>query len=494
MQFSPIKSMPLKTECDVLVLGKFKDKGLVGELGRADKLLKGALGTALASEKFEGEEGKTLMLHTLSRLKAPRLLLVGLGDSKELSTDTVRKAAIAAAKRIAPAGGRPLISLGTGPVDGLVSALTEGFMLGAYSFDKYKSKDGDSEPTSIPKIDGIMVRAEKTTSAEFNDGVRTGRSLAESINFVRDIVNEPPVYLTPTRLAHYAEEIASEGGLKIEVLEKEDMYAMGMNGILAVNKGSSEPPKFIHMTYKPTGRSTRTVAIVGKGITFDSGGLSLKPAESMRTMKMDMSGAGTVLGAMKAISTLKPRCTVHALISSTENMTGGSAYKVDDVIRAMNGKTIEVFNTDAEGRIVLADALSYAVELKVDEIVDLATLTGACIVALGGYTAGLMGNDPALMNKIKESASRAGEKVWELPMDPELRPQIKSELADIKNTGSRWGGAITAAMFLENFVDKTPWVHIDIAGPAYIEKGGAFYPKGGTGFGVRTIVNYLLGG
>jgi leucyl aminopeptidase len=306
------------------------------------------------------------------------------------------------------------------------------------------------------------------------------------------MVNEPPVYMTPSRLADIASVIAGEGGMKCEIFDLDEIKRRGMEGLAAVSKGSSEPPRFIHLSYEPHKKPRATLAVVGKGITFDSGGLCLKPADSMRTMKMDMAGAAAVLGIMKAIARLKPPVKVHGLISSCENMTGPGAYKPDDVIRAYNGKTIEVINTDAEGRIVLSDALSYAVHLKVDEIIDLATLTGACMVGLGTYTAGLMGNNQKLIDRIKKAADSAGEKIWQLPMDEELRPEIKSEVADMKNAGSRWGGAITAAMFLENFVGDTEWAHIDIAGPAYNEKESTWNPKGGTGFGVRTLVSYIM--
>ncbi|MGH7890145.1 MAG: leucyl aminopeptidase, partial [Thermodesulfobacteriota bacterium] len=326
----------------------------------------------------------------------------------------------------------------------------------------------------------------------FNQEVEFERAISDATNFARDLINEPPIVLTPARLADFAREIAAEGKLQCEIFERDEMEKRGMGGLIAVSLGSEEPPKFIHLTYEPRKKPTKTVAVVGKGITFDTGGLCIKPRDSMRTMKMDMSGAACVLGVMKAITKLNPSVRVHGLISATENMPGGKAYKPDDIIRALNGKTIEVIDTDAEGRIVLSDALSFAVELKVDEIVDLATLTGACIVALGNYTAGLMGNNERLIEKIIKAAKLAGEKVWQLPMDDELRKDIESDVADVKNVGNRWGGAITAAMFLEKFVGDTPWAHLDIAGPAFMERGGDWYPKGGTGFGVRTIIRYLL--
>ena len=273
------------------------------------------------------------------------------------------------------------------------------------------------------------------------------------------------------------------------------MKKNGMEAILAVARGSKQPPKFIHMRYKPenTKKKVKKIAVVGKGITFDSGGLCLKPADSMRTMKMDMGGAAVVVGVMKAISKLKPNVEVHGIIPTTENMTGGDAYKPDDVIYAMNGKSIEIINTDAEGRIALSDALSYSVKLKVDEIIDLATLTGACMVGLGSYTAGVMGNNQKLVNSILECAEEIGEKMWQLPLDDELRKEIESTVADVKNVGSRWGGAITAGLFLENFVSNKTWVHIDIAGPTYLDNGNKWYPAGASGFGVRTVVKYLMG-
>ena len=487
MEFSLTHKKGIKIECDTLVIGKFADKGFTGDLKSVDKELNGAVKDAVVAEKFEGKEGKTLLLNTLGQIKPTRVLIVGLGKSSDFDTNSIRKSAILAASKVKGFSVTVCFSLGIKHEKGFNKALIDGVILGNYKFAKYKSNN-DKENG----IETVLIRTDKSAAVDFEDELNDARSISEAINFTRDLINEPPAYLTPTKLASYAEEIAEEGGLKIQIFDKEEMFRRGMNGILAVNKGSDEPPKFIHLTYEPAKKASKSIAIVGKGVTFDSGGLSLKTAESMRTMKMDMGGAGVVLGVMRAISQLKPGHRVHGIIPSTENMTGGSAYKVDDVICALNGKTIEVINTDAEGRIILSDALSYAAELKVDEIIDLATLTGACIVALGSYTAGLMGNNASVIERVKKAAETSGEKVWELPMDEELRPQIQSSIADIKNAGSRWGGAITAAMFLENFVSDTPWAHIDIAGPAYIEKGGTYYPKGATGFGVRTVVSYIL--
>ncbi|MEM4408528.1 MAG: leucyl aminopeptidase [Candidatus Caldarchaeum sp.] len=427
------------------------------------------------------------MVTTLGKIAPKRVVVVGMGKREELNSDTLRRVAIHCAKKLRATSSTIAYALDVPQEEGFSASLVEGTLLGSYEFAKYKTKkEGGREITSV----GVFF--DNTNEESFRREENFAKVMAEATNFARDLVNEPPVYLTPTRLAMVAEEIAREAGLKVVVLGKEDMMERGMGGILAVNKGSDEPPVFIHLTYEPDMMPKKTVALVGKGITFDSGGLSLKPAESMRTMKMDMAGGAAVIAVMKVISKLGVPCRVHGLVPSTENMTGGGAYKVDDIIRIMNGKTVEVVNTDAEGRIILADAFSYAVELGVDEIIDLATLTGACVVALGNYTAGLMGNNNELIEGIKKAARLAGEKVWQLPLDEELRKQLDSDVADLKNTGSRWGGAITAAFFLESFVAGKPWAHLDIAGPAFLEKGSDYMPIGGTGFGVRTIIRYLL--
>ncbi|MCI0453913.1 MAG: leucyl aminopeptidase [Candidatus Dadabacteria bacterium] len=477
----------LQIKCDLLVLGRFEGEAIKGLIKKVDDALAGALSRNSREEKFSGELGKGVMINTLGKIGAKRVLLAGLGKKPKFSSDVLRKVGIFTAKRAKLISEEIAFSFPVNGKKGNTSALIEGVMLGNYEFNKYKTNDKKWEG-----IKNVQFVSSGIRETNFKEELKFANIISESTNFARDLVNEPPVFLTPTKLSEIAQEVANKGKLECIIFGREELKKKGMGGLLAVSSGSDEPPRFIHLTYKPKGSIRKTVAIVGKGITFDSGGLCIKPRDSMRTMKGDMSGAACVLGVMKAISRLSLPIKVHGLISATENMPGGRAYKPDDVIRALNGKTIEVIDTDAEGRIVLSDALSYAVELKADEIVDLATLTGACIVALGDYTAGLMGNDERLINRIIKAAKLAGEKIWQLPMDDELRKDIESDIADVKNVGSRWGGAITAAMFLEKFVGDTPWVHLDIAGPAFIEKGGDWYPKGGTGFGVRTIVKYLL--
>ncbi|MCL4244838.1 MAG: leucyl aminopeptidase [Candidatus Dadabacteria bacterium] len=489
MKFIIGKENIKKVKADALVLGMFKNEGLSDDLKDVDKALGGELKAIVESEKFDGEAGKAVLLgSTFGRIGVKRVLVVGLGEKRGLGSAALRKAGIVSAKRLRKSSASIAFSPRFSNKPGYARALAEGLYLGVYEFGKYKTNgEGGS------RLSEIILSPDGLTEKRLSTETGLARAVGESTNLVRDLVNEPPAYMTPTKLAETAGGIAEEGGLKCEIFGPEEIDKRGMRGIQAVTSGSDEEPRFIHLTYEPAKKPVKTVAIVGKGITFDSGGLCIKPADSMRTMKMDMAGAAAVLGVMRALPALKPRVRVHGLIASCENMTGPRAYKPDDVIKAYNGKTIEVINTDAEGRIVLSDALSYAVELKAAEIVDMATLTGACIVGLGLYTAGLMSNDAKLAGRILEASREAGEKIWELPLDEELRSEIKSDVADIKNAGSRWGGAITAAMFLENFVGDTPWAHIDLAGPAYAEREGEFYPKGGTGFGVRTILDYLLG-
>jgi len=479
----------LKIKADILVLGIFKGQKYSGVIKSVNDTLKGALKDLSEEEDFEGDLGKSLMLSsTLGKIASKRVLLVGLGEKAEFTQNTLRKVGILVIKKIKNISSSAVFSSEVSSSPGDVLAVSEGVLLGSYEFNKYKTNN-----TSENKIEKIIFSSNKIKAATFTQEIEFARLIADSTNLARDLVNEPPMYLTPSKLAKVASQVAKDGGLKCEIFDYAEIEKRGMNGLMAVSSGSEEPPRFIHLTYEPAKKTRKTIAVVGKGITFDSGGLCLKPPDSMRTMKMDMGGSAVVLGVMKAIAVLKPQVRVHGLIASCENMTGGKAYKPDDVINAYNGKTIEVINTDAEGRVVLSDALSYAVELKVDEIVDLATLTGACMVGLGSYTAGVMGNDQKLIDKIRNASDSVGEKTWQLPMDDELRAEIKSSVADIKNAGSKMGGAITAAMFLENFVGDVPWAHIDIAGPAFMEKESLWNPIGGTGFGVRTIIKYLSG-
>jgi leucyl aminopeptidase len=337
-----------------------------------------------------------------------------------------------------------------------------------------------------------VIASDERESRDAGEGARRGEIFGGAAVFARDLVNMPANEVHPTHLAKVAGRIAREARLRLRVYDRAQCARLGMGAFLAVAAGSRQPPKFIHLTYAPRGRPARRVALIGKGVTFDAGGLDLKSADGMLRMKDDMSGAAAVLGIMKVLPLLKARVEVHGLIAATENMPSGSAFRPGDVLRAMNGTTIEVGNTDAEGRLTLADALSYARDrVEPDEIIDLATLTGACVVALGPLCAGLFASDQALADRLLAAAQQAGERLWQLPLIDEYREHLKSEVADLNNVGPRGGGAITAGLFLREFAGSTPWAHLDIAGPAFSEKDLPLAPKGATGVAVRTLLTYL---
>ena len=363
-------------------------------------------------------------------------------------------------------------------LDGIEFDYSEQFAMGAfiadYTFDKYKSEKKDN------KVKEIYVQANQ-------DLVNKAEKIASAMAFTRNLANEPAQYATPSELA----AIACDLGLETKIYDKDECEKMGMGAFLAVARGSIQEPKFIHMKYS-VANPKKKIAIIGKGITFDSGGLDIKPPSSMLTMKDDMSGAACVLGIMSILKEFNPQVEVHGIIAACENMPGSSAYKPGDILTAKNGKTIEVDNTDAEGRLTLADALCYACELGVDEVIDIATLTGACMVALGSNAAGIMGNDDSMINELITTAEKSGERYWKLPLWEEYFDSLKSDIADMKNTGSRWGGASTAGVFLQKFVKDVKWAHIDIAGVAFLEKPQKELIKGASGAGVRTLLNYIL--
>ena len=441
----------------------------------------------LASRGFEGKVGETLLAR--SAADGPALVAVGVGKRDQVDPEVLRRAAacfVKAAWRDASAA-TTVLSAAPPELDPAraAQAVTEGAALAAYRFTAYKSDPKPCLLQSLAVVGGSTGGADSRTAVA---AVERGARLAEAVALARDLVNEPAGSLTPQRLADVAGEIAEREGLACSVLDEVAIVGERLGGLLGVAQGSNQPPRLIELVYDPPD-ARATVALVGKGITFDSGGLSIKTAEGMETMKTDMSGAAAVLGAMSTLPAVAPGVKVIAIIPATENMPGGSATKPGDVLRIRNGKTVEVLNTDAEGRLVLADALSLAVEAEVDAILDLATLTGACVVALGRRIAGLMGNDPGWIEQVRNAADRAGEPVWPLPLPSDYRKSLDSEIADLKNIGGgRWGGALTAGLFLREFVGDIPWAHLDIAGPARGEEEDGYLPKGGTGFGVRTIV------
>ena len=482
---------------DVGIVYKFKGEAAVP--GPVDRALAQRLVEVAKDDHFDGRASKCLLWHASSNdgLRCRKYLFLGLGAKADLTLDRYRRFlgdALLECDRLGAASvAVPLITEGAGPFaprDAAV-AIAEGTLLGTYRFDRYRS-----EPRSGRKhLKEVQIAAGEAALREVSDGLAFGEITAEATNFARDLVNEPAGDLSPAKMAEIARQVGSESKIAVRVIEPDEMRRMGMGGILGVGQGSAQPPRLIQLEYKPEARASGSrVALIGKGLTFDSGGLSIKTSEGMETMKCDMAGSATVLATLRILPALAPRTEVVGLMGMAENMPGGGAIRPGDVLRIMNGKSVEVRNTDAEGRLVLADALSYAGTLPgVDEAIDLATLTGACVVALGPMAAGIMGNDKKLVDALLAAAERAGEPMWPLPLYAEYLEHIRSDIADVKNTGIRWGGAITAALFLSQFVrDGMRWAHLDIAGPAFGDKDYSYMKKGGSGVGVRTLVRYLL--
>ncbi len=456
----------------------------------ADRLnrVEGVRKATLDRGRFGGKPGEVLVLDDGQRAR----VLVGMGAVAEAGTVQLRRAATSFGRLIGRhrrAGFEYPDGLDVDLADG-IQAVTEGLVLGTYRFEAHKPKAGEE-----PRTEAVTIGGEGLGRA-LQPAVERGRAVAEAVCFARDLVNEPGGTLTPTVFAQRAAERAEQAGLGVEVLDEDAIAEAGLGGLVAVNKGSAEPPRLVKLTYDPgTAAPAGNVALVGKGITFDSGGLSIKPADSMMEMKSDMAGAAAVIAAMCALPALVATTRVVSFTPMTDNMSGSSAQRPGDVYTAKSGTTVEVLNTDAEGRLVLADALTLAAEEEPDAIVDLATLTGACMVALGTKIAGLMGNDDDFVERVEQAAEAAGERVWHLPLPADYRPQLDSNVADLRNIATgRYGGTLTAGLFLKEFVPEgTPWAHIDIAGPAFSSDGDAETPKGGTGFGVRTLLE-LLGG
>ena len=440
-----------------------------------------------------GFEGKAGQVQMVAGSDGRPVAVVGLGPAADLTPAVIRRSSAALARLVRRH--RWLASslldavADDGDLAGAAQAHAEGVLLGAYGYDAYKS---DPEPNSLRKL-SVVGRGR-----EVRDALKLGTAVAEAVCFARDLVNEPGGSLTPDKLATAARSMASGddgtdgAALEIQVWERDEIVEAGFGGLLGVNRGSTQPPRFVEITWRPAADAEGFLALVGKGITFDSGGLSIKPATGMETMKIDMSGAAAVLGAMRVVKVLAPPIRVTGYIPITDNMLGGDASRPGDILTIRNGKTVEVLNTDAEGRLILADALSLASEARPDAIVDLATLTGACVVALGTKVAGLMGNHDGWIDAVEAAADRAGERVWHLPLPADYRKQLDSPVADLKNIGNRWGGTLTAALFLQEFVaEGIPWAHLDIAGPAWTDNVDGEAAKGGTGFGVRLLVDLI---
>ncbi len=479
-----------RAAADALVVGLHAEtKTLPAALAALDRAAGGLIKSVLDAEKFQAKPGQVTHIHTAGRLPAARVVVTGLGPRGKGTLETIRRAAASAVKRARDLGARTVAVdlLGDRPAPRQrAHAIVEGAMLGAYVFDRYKKEKVDRQVDELR-----LVAPGARLAREAKDGAQRGELFARATWLARDLVNAPANEVNPTHLAKVATEVAREARLKLKIYDRAECEKMGMGSFLGVAAGSEQPPKFIHLSYTPA-RPRRRVAVIGKGITFDSGGLDLKNAEGMLRMKNDMSGAAAVLGLMRALPALRCPLEVHGLIAATENMPSGSAIRPGDVLRAMNGTTIEIGNTDAEGRLTLCDAICYARDkIDPDEIIDMATLTGACVVALGPLVSGLFANDQKLAGRLLAAAEQAGERVWQLPLIDEYRENLKSDVADINNVGQRGGGAITASIFLNEFTGGTPWAHFDIAGPAFSEKELPLAPKGGTGVAVRTLLTYL---
>ena len=485
-------------KCDAVAVLLYQDKNGVprpqGELG---KPLDEKLQIAISLKDFSAKEGEILSLYTEKAVLSPRVIIVGLGEEEKLTLERIRRASAAAAKTAEkqkirslgiqfPTALTALRSLGLSPEE-IACGIVEGGVLSVYKYDKYLTSAEEKK-----KLTHLSVfTPDKNLLRDVTDGVRRGEILSAATCHARDLQNAPSNEIYPETLAFDAQESAHKHGFKATVFDQRKIESLKMGGILAVSKGSSHAPRFIILEHQPAKAKSGTVVLVGKGVTFDSGGISIKPSANMAEMKMDMSGAAAVIGTFQALAELHVPHHVIGLIPSVENMPSGTALKPGDIIRHYGGKTSEVDNTDAEGRLILADALGYASQFKPEVVIDLATLTGACVVALAHVATGMMGNDQATMDALKMAGESTYERLWQLPLFDEYEKMIKSDVADVKNTGGRWGGAITAGWFLKKFIGDYKWAHLDIAGTAILEESQDYIPKGGSGVGVRLLVEYL---
>jgi leucyl aminopeptidase len=477
-------------EADALVVTIYEgEKADDGALKELDERTGGIVSEMLGTDEMRGKQNDTVYIYRPGNIRAERLLLVGAGKREDFSLDTVRKVTGSAARFLRGKGARSMAILRRSQLEigNSAQAAVEGVLLGLFEPDMYKTENKEER-----RIDDLILLAANPGSEEaLAQGVERGRIIGEAVNFARELSNEPSSTLTPTELAERAKETATRFGLDIDILDEARMKELGMGALLGVARGSDEPAKMIVLRHMANEDDSNVIAIVGKGITFDSGGISIKPAEGMEKMKYDMSGAAATLAAMRAIAQLKPRVNVIGVMPTTENMPSGRAYKPGDILRAMSGKTIEVINTDAEGRLILADAITYARKLGATKIIDLATLTGAVSIALGTINVAILGNDQVFVDEVRTAAREVGERFWQLPMDKDYREMIKSDIADIKNSSGRNAGTITAAYFLHEFAEDTPWVHLDIAGTAWENDRKPYMAKGPTGVAIRTLINYV---
>ena len=487
-----------QTEADALVVNLFE--GITtpgGGTSAVDRGLDGAISSLISDSEIRGKKGETTILHTLGKLKAKRVAVVGLGKQEKFSADVVREVSGGVARRLRDIGAAKVATLAHGAGIGGLSpedsaqAIAEGTIMGLYQFDRYLSKNGNEPDRNLEAL--RIIETDQAKVEALNRGIALGQTLADSVIVARNLVNEPANIMSPSRMAEVAKEVAKETGLELRVIGRDEMVKQRMGAILAVSAGTQQEPKLIVLEHRgDPSNPQRNIALVGKGITFDSGGISIKPSAEMWQMKGDMSGGAAVIGAMRAIAMLKPKLNVFGVVPAVENMPSGTAQRPGDIIRAMNGKTIEVDNTDAEGRLVLADAICYAKEeLKAERVVDIATLTGAMVVALGTVATGVMGQSQPLTDAVLAAAQSTAERMWQLPMFEEYKTQNKSEWADLKNTGGRGAGSITAGFFLAEFAEGVEWTHLDIAGTFLADSDKGHSVKGATGVPTRTLVRLV---
>ena len=484
-----------KTKADAIMVPFFEGmERPEGDIATMDKALDGAISQLISQGEIKGKLNEITIIHSLGKLPAARAVIAGLGKQQELSQDKVRGAIAKACRLLRQKEVSSIATTAQGAgiagitPEGAAQAITEGALLGIYSFRRHITRE--AEYGEIKQL--LIVSSDESGLPALEQGCHQGKVMAEAANLARDMVNEPANHMTPTHMAEKAKKLAETCGLELSVLEREQMQELGMGALLGVAQGSRQPPKFMVLHYRGDDSGEIDVALLGKGITFDSGGISIKPSAKMDEMKGDMAGGAAVMAAISAIAQLKPKINVMAIIPATENLPSENALKPGDVLTAMSGKTIEIISTDAEGRLALADALGYARKFNAKSIVDVATLTGACVIALGTVCTGAFTNNQELVDKVIAAGAGAGELIWQMPMYDQYKKQNKSNVADIKNVGGRDGGAITAAQFLAEFAGDTPWVHLDIAGTSMTDKEENYLVKGATGVPVRTLVNLVL--
>jgi leucyl aminopeptidase len=491
----------LDAKADLLAFATLGDPTKDAIFKSVDVALGGALSDIAKSESFEGKTGQSMGVYTHGKIAARRVLVVGGGPRADFTNPHIRDLTATVAQAANKTGAASIVfvlpAFGANREALLVQMASEGVHLGTYKFGRYLTGDDHKRPLPLKSFAiATDFKGKKPSAAQgraFAAAAARGAVIGAAVNHARDLINEPAAAVTPIALAKDAEAIAKKhkGSVTVQILDAKKCAELGMGMFLAVGQGSDQEPRFIHMIYKPAKKPKKRIAFIGKGVTFDSGGYSLKPSQAMEDMKVDMSGAAAVISAMDAIATLGSDCEIHAVTAACENLVSGRAYKLGDVLTSMDGTTVEINNTDAEGRLTLGDAITYTrTKIQPDEMFDFATLTGACMVALGPYTAGVMSDHEGLVRNWMSTADRTGEDMWRLPLTTRLREQLKSPIADMRNTGDRFGGAITAGLFLKTFAKDTPWVHVDIAGPASLSSARPSQPKGGTGFAVATIVEY----